>query len=37
MSKILGAKLHTIYDDKLYYLMENEDEEEWELYVEEIK
>jgi hypothetical protein len=37
MSKILGAKLHTIYNDKLYYLMENEEEEEWELYVEEIK
>jgi hypothetical protein len=37
MSKIIGAKLHTIYDDKLYYLLENEDEENWELYVEEIK
>ncbi|UCH96610.1 MAG: hypothetical protein JSV88_07105 [Candidatus Aminicenantes bacterium] len=37
MSKILGAKLHTIYDDKLYYLLENENEEEWELHVEEIK
>lgn len=37
MSKILGAKLHTIYNDKLYYLMENEDEEEWELHMEEIK
>jgi hypothetical protein len=37
MSKIIGAKLHTFYNDKLYYLMENEDEEKWELYVEEIK
>jgi len=37
IAKILGAKLHTIYNDKLYYLMENADEEEWELYVEEIK
>ena len=37
IAKIIGAKLHTIYNDKLYYLMENEDEEEWELYVEEIK
>jgi hypothetical protein len=37
MSKIIGAKLHTIYNDKLYYLQENEDEEKWELYMEEIK
>ncbi|MCP5049316.1 MAG: hypothetical protein GY940_19255 [bacterium] len=37
LSQILGAKLHTIHDNKLYYLMENEDEEEWELHVEEIK
>jgi hypothetical protein len=35
--KMLGTKLHTIYNDKLYYLVENEDEEEWELHVEEIK
>jgi hypothetical protein len=37
MSKIIGAKLHTIYNDKFYYLLENEDEKKWELYVEEIK
>jgi hypothetical protein len=36
MGKVLGAKLNTIYEDKLYYLMENEDDEEWELYVEAI-
>ncbi len=35
--EIFGTKLHTIYNDKLYYLMENEDEEEWGLHVEEIK
>jgi hypothetical protein len=37
MSKIIGSKLHTIYNDKLYYLQENEEEEKWELHVEEIK
>jgi len=37
MQKVLGAKLNTIHDDKLYYLVENEDDEEWELHVEEIK
>lgn len=37
VGKMLGTKLHTIYNDKLYYLLENEDEEEWELHVEEIK
>jgi hypothetical protein len=36
MSKVLGSKLHTIYNDKLYYVLENE-KEEWELYMEEIK
>jgi hypothetical protein len=37
MAKLLGAKRHTIYNDKLYYLLENEDEEEWELYMEDLK
>jgi hypothetical protein len=36
MSKLMGAKLHTIYNDQLYYLMENEDEEVWELHREKI-
>jgi len=35
--EIFGTRLHTIHNDKLYYLMENEDEEEWELHMEEIK
>jgi hypothetical protein len=26
--------LYTINEDRLYYLKENEDEEEWELFVE---
>ncbi len=34
MNKIRGAKLNTIGSDKLYYLLENEDEEEWELHME---
>jgi hypothetical protein len=37
MARILGAKLHTIKNNKLYYLTENIDEEEWELHAEEIK
>lgn len=37
MGKMLGTKLHTIHNDKLYYLLENEDEEEWEFHVEKIK
>jgi hypothetical protein len=37
MGKIQGTKLHTIHNDKLYYLLESEDEEEWELHIEEIK
>lgn len=32
-----GSKLHTIHDDKLYYLKENEEEEEWALHIEAIK
>ncbi len=30
-------QLFTIYNDKLYQLIENEDEEEWELHITEIK
>jgi hypothetical protein len=37
LGEIFGTKLHTVYNNKLYYLLENEDEEEWELHVEEIK
>ena len=32
IGSILGAKLHTIQNDILYYLSENEDTEEWEFY-----
>lgn len=37
MAKLAGLKLHTIENDKLYYFIDNEETEEWELYVEEIK
>jgi len=37
LDKFLGTKLIAFANDKLYYLKENEDEEEWELYMEEIK
>lgn len=37
MSKIMGVKLNVIHNNKLYYLKENEDEEEWELHVEKIE
>jgi len=33
----LGPKFFTIAHDKCYYLVENEDEEEWELHVTDIK
>lgn len=33
---LLGIKLETIYNDRIYYIQENEDEEEWELFVREI-
>ncbi|MEN8223056.1 MAG: hypothetical protein ABFR36_07330 [Acidobacteriota bacterium] len=33
---LLGIKLETIHNDKIYYIQENEDEE-WELFVKEIK
>jgi hypothetical protein len=37
MAKMLDAKLHAIHNGKLYYLIENLDEEVWELHIEEIK
>jgi len=37
MALLLGIKLETIHNDKIYYIQENEDEEEWELFVKEIK
>jgi hypothetical protein len=37
MARILGAKAHTIANGKLYYLKDNIDEEEWDLYIEDIE
>ncbi len=37
MARIMGAKLDLIHNNKLYYLQENEDEEEWELHVESLE
>ncbi len=37
MALLLGIKLETIHNDKIYYIQENEDGEEWELFVKEIK
>ncbi|MCP5107041.1 MAG: hypothetical protein GY950_26890 [bacterium] len=37
IARLMGAKAHSIVNGKLYYLQENEEEEEWELFVEEIK
>jgi len=37
MALLLGVKLETIHNDKIYYIQENEDLEEWELFVKEIK
>ena len=37
LARILGAKLHTIANGKLYYLQDNVDKEEWELYCETIE
>jgi hypothetical protein len=36
LAEILGASLQTIHHDQLFYVLENEDED-WELHVEEIK
>jgi hypothetical protein len=36
MSLMMGIRLETIYNGKIYYIQENE-EEEWELFVQEIK
>lgn len=37
LARMMGAKLHVIEAGKLYYLIENIDEEEWELHIETIK
>jgi hypothetical protein len=37
LAEILGATLQTIRNNKLYYVMENEDDESWELHVEAIE
>ncbi len=39
LDEVLGrpARFYKIYQDKFYYLHENEEEEEWELHVEPIK
>lgn len=37
LAQIAGGKLYSIAKDKLYYLVENEEEEEWELHVETLK
>ena len=36
LSRLFGAKLSVIKNEKIYYLKENEEKEEWELHVEEI-
>jgi hypothetical protein len=35
--ELLGAKLHTLQNDRLYYLVGNEAGEAWDLYVEETR
>jgi hypothetical protein len=37
LGQISGSKLYSISKGNLYYLLENEDDEEWELYVEPLK
>jgi len=37
LAEILGATLQTIKNNRLYYVQENEDDESWELHMEEIK
>lgn len=34
MAQILGGKLYSISGNNLYYILENEDDQEWELFVE---
>ncbi|MCP5108369.1 MAG: hypothetical protein GY950_33590 [bacterium] len=36
LAHFLGIRYYTIHDNKFYYLSENEDEETWELFAEEI-
>lgn len=37
MARILGSRLHAMAQGKLYYLKENEEEEEWDLYADAVK
>jgi hypothetical protein len=37
IGSILGTKLHVLKNDQLIYLWENEESEQWELFIEEIK
>jgi hypothetical protein len=37
MARLMGVKLYAIEKDNLYYIKENEEEEEWELHVETLK
>jgi hypothetical protein len=37
LARLMGAKAHTIANGKLYYLKDNIDEEEWDLYIEDIE
>lgn len=36
LAQVAGSKLYSIYNGKLYYIQENEDEEQWELHVESL-
>ena len=36
MQRMIGVKLYSIYQQKLYYIKENPDEEIWELHMENI-
>jgi hypothetical protein len=37
MAVLMGVKYYTIYDSKFYYISENEEDETWELFNQEIK
>lgn len=37
MARLMGVKLYAIQNHQLYYIKENEEDEEWELHVEKIK
>ena len=36
-AQVAGAKLYTISNGKLYYLVENLEDEEWDLFVEDFE